>query len=67
MKVHYRKFTLIEQMHNAIRTSTKPIAYFEVTQREFDTNYSSFDRTQQNGGSNRYTCKGIEIRIKNED
>jgi len=47
MKIHYREFTLIEKMQIAIRDSKKPILYFEITQKEFDANYSRFDRSQQ--------------------
>jgi hypothetical protein len=67
MKIHYREFTLIEKMQIAIRDSKKPILYFEITQKEFDANYSRFDRSQQQDNSCTYSCKGIEIKVKNKN
>lgn len=64
MKIHYRDFTLIEKMNVAIRDSKKPIDYFEITNKEFDTNYSHFGKTQHRDGTQSYSYKGITIKVK---
>jgi len=63
MKIHYRKFTLLEQMANAIRDSKKPIDYFELTSEELNANYSNFDRTVKDKVIH-YSYKGVLVKVK---
>jgi hypothetical protein len=66
MKIHYRKPTLLELMDDAISTSTtkKPIEYFELTEKELSSYYSSVDRTNHNNNVVSYSYKGIPIKVK---
>jgi hypothetical protein len=66
MKIHYRKPTLLELMNDAISTSTakKPIEYFELTNEELSSCYSSFDRTNHKDNVVSYSYKGIPIKVK---
>ena len=65
MKIKYRKPTLIEQMTEAINTAKRPIDYFEITQHEFQTAFSSLDKTKS-GDTVTYSFKGIAIKVSNE-
>ena len=64
MKIHYRKPLLIEQMKDAIANSKEPIDYFELTQEEFNANYSHFDKSQQRDNTTQYSYKTIPIKVK---
>jgi len=66
MKIHYRKPTLLELMNDAIGTSSakKPIEYFELTNEELSSCYSSFDRTNHKDNVVSYSYKGIPIKVK---
>jgi len=64
MKIHYREFTLSEEMNIAIRDSKKPIDYFEITSHEFDMNYSHFGKTHHADGTQSYSYKGIPVKVK---
>ena len=68
MKIHYRKPTLLEQMDLAIRDcnspDTKPIDHFELTQKEFNQHFSSFDKSHQQDGNTQYSFKSIPIKVQ---
>jgi hypothetical protein len=68
MKIHYREPTVLEQMNNAIRVSNeankKPIEYFELTEGELNSHYSSFDKTNHKDNVVSYSYKGIPIKVK---
>jgi len=67
MNIYYRESTLLEQINDAISdcaTSKKHIDYFELTSEELASNWTSFDRTTNNGIDVRYSYKGIPIKVK---
>jgi len=45
MKIHYREKNILDKMNDAVQTSEKPIAFFELTQGEFNSYYINFDKT----------------------
>jgi hypothetical protein len=65
MKIQYRKPTLVEQMTEAIATAKQPIDYFELSQKEFQTVFSSLDKTKW-GNTMQYSYKGIAIKVADE-
>jgi hypothetical protein len=65
MKIKYRKPTLVEQMSEAIATAKQPIDYFELTQSEFQSVFTSLDKTKS-GDTITYSYKGISIKVANE-
>lgn len=69
MKIKYRKPTLIEQITDAIATSTakKPIEAIVLTQGEFQSIYNYLDKTAHKaGGPLTYSYKGIPIKVEDE-
>jgi hypothetical protein len=66
MKIQYRKPTLLELMNDAINNNSvkKPIEYFELTNEELSSCYSSFDRTNHKDNVVSYSYKGIPIKVK---
>ena len=64
MKIYYRKPLLIEQMKEAIANSKEPIDHFELTQEEFNTHCSLFDKSQQRDGTTQYFYKSYPIKVK---
>ena len=67
MKIKYRKPTIIEQMSEAIENKSKYIESFEITEKEFNQFYSTFDKTVDRQGNNNYSYKGITVKVKNEN
>ena len=65
MKIQYRERTLIEQMNMAIELAGQPIAYFELTQAEFQSVFNSLDKNKTNAETV-YSYKGISIKVVNE-
>lgn len=65
MKIKYRKPTLVEQMTEAIDTAKKPIDYFELTQKEFQSIYTNLDKSKS-GDKISYSYKGIAIKVADE-
>ena len=65
MKIKYREPTLIEQMNEAIETSTKPIDYFELTSSEFQSVFNSLDKTNSKNTTT-YSYKGIAVKVQDE-
>jgi len=63
MKIHYRKTSLLEEMQSAIKESTEPIDYFELTQEEFNQYVNSFDKSFQRDNSVEYMFRRIPIRV----
>ena len=63
MKIHYRKTSLLEEMQAAIVNAKEPIDYFELTQEEFNQNFSSFDKSLQRDNFVQYTFRGIPIKV----
>ena len=68
MKIHYRERTILDDMNNAIfvQAKSKPIEYFELTQKEFDSIYTMFDKSFQKDNSVQYMYKGIPIKVNDE-
>ncbi len=65
MKIHYREPSLIEQMTEAITNSQQPIDYFELSQQEFQSVFSSLDKNKS-ANTVSYSYKGIPIKVKDE-
>lgn len=65
MKVRYRDPTLVEQMTEVIATSKRPIDYFELSQREFQSVFNNLDKTKS-GNTMTYSFKGITIKVSDE-
>ena len=63
MKIHYRKISLIEEMQTAMANAKEPIDHFELTQEEFNQNFSSFDKSFQRDNSVQYMFRGIPIKV----
>lgn len=63
MKIHYRKISLIEEMQTAMANAKEPIDHFELTQEEFNQNFSSFDKSFQRDNSVQYMFRGILIKV----
>ena len=51
-------------MNDAVQTSKKPIAFFELTQGEFNSYYINFDKTIVSQNEIMYSYKGILIKVK---
>jgi hypothetical protein len=64
MKIHYREPTVLEQMNDAISSAKKPIEYFELTNQELGSCYSSFDKTNHKDNVVSYSYKGIPVKVK---
>lgn len=66
MKVILREPTLLEQLARAINEALEKkthIDHVELTSEEFNSIYSSLDRSRDEGGRTRYTFRSIEIRV----
>ena len=64
MKIHYREKNILDKMNDAVQTSEKPIAFFELTQAEFNSYYINFDKTIVSQNEIMYSYKGILIKVK---
>ena len=64
MKIHYRKPNILDEMNEAIQTSKKPIAFFELTQDELNSYYTNFDKTNLGQNEVTYSYKSILIKVK---
>ena len=64
MKIHYREKNILDKMNDAVQTSKKPIAFFELTQGEFNSYYINFDKTIVSQNEIMYSYKGILIKVK---
>ena len=66
MKIHYKKPDLLDEMKRAIDTSKEPIDYFELTQEEFNSHYTFFDKSFLKDNSVQYVFRTIPIKVNNE-
>jgi len=66
MKVLLREPTLLEQITRAINDALEDrtyIDYIELTSEEFNSIYSSLDRSRDDRGNTRYMFRSVEIRV----
>jgi len=68
MKIHYKKPSLLDEMKRAIATSTskEPIDHFELTQEEFNSHFTFFDKSFLKDNSVQYMFRGIPLKVNNE-
>jgi len=67
MKIHYKKPDLLDEMRRAIATSKEPIDHFELTQEEFNSNFTFFDKSFLLDNSVQYMFRGIPLKVNNEN
>jgi hypothetical protein len=66
MKIHYKKPDLLDEMRRAIAASKEPIDHFELTQEEFNSHFTFFDKSFLLDNSVQYMFRGIPLKVTNE-